>query len=390
MMWAERKADVGTQKAKLVIEALKEQRTVQEIAADHDMNPNLLFKWRKELLDHPERAFNEKKRADGDGRKEEGVAAEKNAMPRTIGTPTLERDCLRQSCEKLGIGPNLIGPRIRGVYWHRAQAPLPTARRAPRERMLRACRTQAAGARGVGEKAIRMSIIDDSHIDLPASGARKMARECTKRGYPTTRCRAQRPMEETGIRPIYPKPSTSAPAKRRPKSLCLLRGMRIWPPNRVWATGITRIELGRAHMHLGAIVGWAARMIVGWGLSDALEAAPAVKCFEKAIRDHGTPATANTDQGSAYSADAFANMLARHGIRQSMDGRDRWADNVVMERWRRTLKTEWLRLQEYETPRQLRDCIARFVDLCNNGRPHESLDYRTPAECCYEAFAMAA
>lgn len=54
------------------------------------------------------------------------------------------------------------------------------------------------------------------------------------------------------------------------------------------------------------------------------------------------------------------------------------------------VKTKWLRLQEYETPRQLRNYIAQFVELYNNGRLRESLDYRTPAECYYEPFAKAA
>ena len=98
-------------KAKLVIEALKEQRTVQEIAADHGLNPNLLFKWRKEFLEHPERVFDEKKRAGEVQRKEEEVAAEKDAMLRKIGILIIERDYLRQSCEKLGIDPDTIRPR---------------------------------------------------------------------------------------------------------------------------------------------------------------------------------------------------------------------------------------------------------------------------------------
>lgn len=98
-------------KSKLVIEALKEQRTVQEIAADHGLNPNLLFKWRKEFLEHPERVFDEKKRAGEVQRKEEEVAAEKDAMLRKIGILTIERDYLRQSCEKLGIDPDTIRPR---------------------------------------------------------------------------------------------------------------------------------------------------------------------------------------------------------------------------------------------------------------------------------------
>lgn len=245
-------------------------------------------------------------------------------------------------------------------------------------------------AEEVEAREIRMAIIDDLHIDLPASGARKMAKECTKQGYQTTRYQAKYLMEEMGIRPIYPKPNTSRAAKHHPRFPYLLRNMRIWLPNQVWATDITYIKFGHTHMYLSAIIDWATRMIVGWELSDTLEAAPVVKCFERAIEEHGVPAVTNSDQGSTYTADTYVDCLAGHGIRQSMDGKARWVDNVVMERWWRTLKTEWLRLQEYETPRQLRDCIAQFVDLYNNRRLHESLDYRTPAECYYKPFAQAA
>lgn len=56
-MAATRKTHSPEFKAKLVVEVLKEQQTVQEITASHDLNPNLLFKQRKEFLDHPERVF---------------------------------------------------------------------------------------------------------------------------------------------------------------------------------------------------------------------------------------------------------------------------------------------------------------------------------------------
>lgn len=98
-------------KAKLVIEALKEQRTVQEIAADYGLNPQLAHQWRKEFLEHPERVFDEKKRAGEVQRKEEEVAAEKDRVLRKIDILTIERDYLRQSCEKLGIDPGTIRPR---------------------------------------------------------------------------------------------------------------------------------------------------------------------------------------------------------------------------------------------------------------------------------------
>ena len=50
-------------------------------------------------------------------------------------------------------------------------------------------------------------------------------------------------------------------------------------------------------------------------------------------------------------------MLEGEHITQSMDGRRRWVDNVVVERWFRTLKSECLRNAECETPAQLEDMI---------------------------------
>ncbi|MEF9876757.1 MAG: transposase [Gordonibacter sp.] len=97
-------------KARLVVEALREQKSVQEIASDNDINPNLLFKWRKELLEHPERVFDEKKRDEDLRRRDDEVAAERDEMLKKIGTLTLERDWLQRSCEKLGIDAGPAGP----------------------------------------------------------------------------------------------------------------------------------------------------------------------------------------------------------------------------------------------------------------------------------------
>lgn len=236
----------------------------------------------------------------------------------------------------------------------------------------------------------RMAVIDEVHLEMPAAGARKMARECARRGLPTTRHHASRLMGRMGIAPVYPKPSTSGAAKGHPRFPYLLRGMRIWLPNQAWATDITYIKMGRTHMYLTAIIDWATRMIVGWELSDTLEAAPVVACMSRAFAERGVPSVVNSDQGSTYTAQAYIDLLAENGVRQSMDGKARWVDNVVMERWFRTLKTEWIRINDFSTPRELRDGIAEFVEIYNNKRLHASLGYKTPAECYYEPFAKAA
>ena len=74
---------------------------------------------------------------------------------------------------------------------------------------------------------------------------------------------------------------------------------------------------------------------------------------------------------------------------QSMDGKARWVDNVIIERWFRSLKSEWLRANEYSTPLELRRLVAQYVDQYNSTRPHESLGYETP-ESWYYSGLMAA
>ena len=63
-----------------------------------------------------------------------------------------------------------------------------------------------------------------------------------------------------------------------------------------------------------------------------------------------------------------------------MDGRGRWRDNVVMERFWRTLKQECVYISEYSTYAELRELIAAFIDRYNDERLHQSLGYETPAQ----------
>ena len=61
-----------------------------------------------------------------------------------------------------------------------------------------------------------------------------------------------------------------------------------------------------------------------------------------------------------------------------MDGKSRWADNIMIERWFRSLKTECIYIEEFDTERALQRIIDRYICQYNEVRPHESLDYETP------------
>jgi putative transposase len=133
-------------------------------------------------------------------------------------------------------------------------------------------------------------------------------------------------------------------------------------------------------MYLTAIIDWATRYIIGWALSDTLEAAPIIDCLQAAIKAHGCPGIINTDQGSQFTSDNYTTLLQDLKIRQSMDGKGRWVDNRIIERWFRSLKCDDIYINDYNTPKELRRGIAVYISEYNTERPHQSLDYAYPAD----------
>jgi putative transposase len=131
-------------------------------------------------------------------------------------------------------------------------------------------------------------------------------------------------------------------------------------------------------MYLIAIIDWFSRFIVGWELADTLESAPVLDCVNRSVEKHGIPAILNSDQGSQFTGDGYMSYLRKRGIRQSMDGKGRWIDNVIIERWFRSLKIENIYINEYASPRDLRFGIDDYVDRYNYIRPHQSLCDKTP------------
>jgi len=190
----------------------------------------------------------------------------------------------------------------------------------------------------------------------------------------------RRYMEEMGIFAVLPKLNLSRPGKGRKPFPYLLRKKMIWLPNQVWAVDITYIAIHNTHMYLTAIIDWYSRFIVGWRLSDTLETVPVLDCMQQAFAQYGIPAIINSDQGVQFTSEEYVNLLKTQGIRQSMDGKARWVDNVIIERWFRSLKTENIYINEYNSPRELRQGIAEYIEAYNVERPHSSLNDLRPAQ----------
>ncbi len=234
-----------------------------------------------------------------------------------------------------------------------------------------------------------MARLDYWHTMLPALGGRKLAVKLRKDGYPAGRKLVRRLMQEMGIQAIYPKPNLSKRNFQESIVPYLLRNKVVFFPNQVWSIDITYIKLNRSHMYLTAIIDWYSRKIVGWSLSDTLGLQPVLDAVRNAVDKFGTPAILNSDQGSQFTSNEYKQLLKGLHIRQSMDGKSRWADNIMIERWFRSLKTELIYINEFCTPRTLRQSIRSYIDDYNSLRPHEALDYATPDAVYNASFCVA-
>ena len=83
-------------------------------------------------------------------------------------------------------------------------------------------------------------------------------------------------------------------------------------------------------------------------------------------------------------------MLAKHTIAISVDGKGAWRDNVFVERLWRSVKYEEVYLRAYESVGDARASIGRYLAFYNGGRPHSSLDRRTPDEAYFASQKIAA
>ena len=104
----------------------------------------------------------------------------------------------------------------------------------------------------------------------------------------------------------------------------------------------------------------------------------------------GKPDIFNTDQGSQFTSVDFVGAVEDAGVKVSMDGRGRWIDNVFVERFWRSIKYEEVYLHSYASIKEARESIEKWINFYNNSRPHQALDYRTPAEVHFGKTTKAA
>ncbi len=220
--------------------------------------------------------------------------------------------------------------------------------------------------------------IDQIYTEHPFYGSRKIA-VALRPDFIVNRKAVQRHMREMGLTGIVPGPNLSKRRQEHQVYPYLLRNLRIIRPNQVWGIDITYVRLHAGWMYLVAILDWFSRYVVSWELDDTLEMPFVLTAVERALAQ-AVPEIWNSDQGSHFTSQQYLERLHAAQVQISMDGRGRALDNIFTERLWRSVKYEEVYLHDYATPREARQGLTHYFQFYDHERPHQALDYRTPAD----------
>lgn len=224
-----------------------------------------------------------------------------------------------------------------------------------------------------------MRLLDEQYTRTPFYGVLKMEAYLRSLGHDVNTKRVRRLLRKMGLEAIYQKPNTSKPNPEHKVYPYLLRGLVIDRCDQVWSTDITYVRLASGFVYLVAVIDWYSRYVLGWALSTTLDADFCIETVGSLL-EHRKCEIFNTDQGSQFTSPRFTLPLLDKGIKVSMDGRGRALNNIFVERLWRTVKYEYVYLQDIQTVKEAWLGLRDFFLFYNNERFHQSLDYRTPAK----------
>lgn len=223
-----------------------------------------------------------------------------------------------------------------------------------------------------------------AHVSSGGSaGARAIAQMLTNDGTALSRYRATRLMKALNLvscqQPEHAYKKATKEHVEIPNTLN--REFNVQAPDQVWCGDITYIWTGHHWAYLAIVLDLFARKPVGWALSLAPNSELTRKALIMAYESRSQPKKVlfHSDQGTQYTSLSFRQLLWRYGMKQSMSRRGNCWDNSPMERFFRSLKTEWVPETGYRSFEQAKHSIVDYVvGYYSQIRPHKHNDGLSP------------
>ena len=369
-------------KTKIVLEMLKEESTIAQLSTKYEVSAKTMQNWKKQFLNNASLAFEPAKAVSEFKDQIDSLKTQNDELAKALGKATVERDWAVGKLGSLDISnkKSLVDSKLKTLS------------------KARQCELLQVSRSGVYYKPKIMSLynlnilnrIDEIYTDNPDYGYRYVHKQLLEDGFNIGRDRVLKYMGVMGIEAIYPhkKKSISAKDSQHKVHSYLLesywtksgksKSVHVPYVNAVWSGDITYIRTNGGFMYLAAIIDWHSKAILSYKLSNSMDATLVTNVLNAALEKYPAPLIFNSDQGSQYTGYEHTEILRKHNIQISMNGKGRSIDNIIIERFFRTLKYNCIFINDFKNATELKEGVDSYMDKYNNQRFHSSIGYQKP------------
>jgi putative transposase len=255
-------------------------------------------------------------------------------------------------------------------------------------------REQEETARDIRDEYLRKEIMrawEDPRKARGKYGARKVWRQLNRDGIIVARCTVERLMRELGIggvkaRRKRPRTTVPAPAGTERPSDLLERDFSADAPNKRWVADITYVEIPGDFVYTAFVMDLFSRKIVGWQVSDRLQADLALDALEMAIWRAGDDLDPgqlihHSDRGVQYTSIRYAERLEKIRAARSVGSKGDSYDNAAAESLNSLYKKELIEPDgPWKGVSDVTLATLEWVSWYNKERLHSACGYMPPEE----------
>ena len=154
-------------------------------------------------------------------------------------------------------------------------------------------------------------------------------------------------------------------------------------PGWVWVSDVTYIWIGDRWAYLALVMDQGSKRIVGWAMDTSMHRSLCIAAVAMSLKNHTAPQYHHSDRGVQYCSYDYIKILKENNITPSMSDVGMSVDNPYAESLNRSIKVEEVYLHAYESLKEAKESIQKYIEMYNTKRLHSSLGYMCPAE--YEA-----
>jgi transposase InsO family protein len=145
-----------------------------------------------------------------------------------------------------------------------------------------------------------------------------------------------------------------------------VKDLRVERPNQVWVTDATGVLTAQGWLYLVAVLDVYTRRVIGWAMSQVLDAALAINALRMALNQSRPSAglIIHSDRGSQFASTAYRQVLSQHRLVASMSRKGNCYDNAHIESFWSTLKYELV--YHYRRFSTLAQSSQRYLSLHRN------------------------